>query len=140
MARRVPFSPEDRGTAVVEVLVLGVGLLVPLVYAAISIAQVQAAAYAATSAAREAARAYSLAATTAEGDRSARAASALLLSDAGIAPVAPVVRCTGGCLQPGSRVDVSVAVPVTLPLVPGGPTLTVTGEASMPVDRYREAP
>lgn len=140
MARRPLRPAADAGTAVVEVLVLGTGLLVPLVYTAVSLAQVQAAAHAATSAAREAARVYSLAATPADGYRRARAVTSLLLADAGIDPVRPVVRCAGGCLQPGSRVDVSVAVPVAMPLVPGAPTLTVTGEASMPVDRYGEAP
>ncbi len=65
---------------------------------------------------------------------------ALVLADAGVAAVAPTVRCRGGCLVPGSRVDVAVQVDVPLPLLPGGPTITVTGRESMPVDRYRSAP
>jgi len=35
---------------------------------------------------------------------------------------------------------VTVAVDVQLPLLPGGPSVTVTGVESMPVDVYREAP
>ena len=93
-----------------EVLILGVGLLVPLLYAVISVMAVQSASYAATSAAREAARAYVTAATPAQGAARARAATRLVLADAGVAAVVPRVGCVGGCLQPGSRVDVTVTV------------------------------
>jgi hypothetical protein len=130
----------DDGTAVLEVIALGVGLLIPLLYAVVSVMSVQAAAYAATSAARESARAYVTAATPAQGARRARSATALVLADAGVAAVRPTVTCRGGCLVPGSRVDVAVQVDVPLPLLPGGPTITVTGRESMPVDRYRTAP
>lgn len=123
-----------------EVLVLGVGLLVPLLYGVVSVMAVQSASYAATAAAREAARSYVGAATSAQGAVRARTAARLVLADAGIAAVAPRVQCVGGaCLTPGSRVDVSVVVAVPLPLL-GGPTVTVTGRESMPVDRYRSAP
>jgi hypothetical protein len=125
---------------VLEVLVLGVGLLVPLMYAVISVMAVQSASFAATSAAREAARSYVTSTTLAQGTAHAKAATRLVLSDAGVTSSGPVIRCVGGCLQPGSRVDVTVLVDVPLPLLPGGPTVTVTGEESMPVDRYREAP
>ena len=138
MRRRV--LPRDEGTAVLEVLVLGVGLLVPLLYAVISVMAVQSASYAATSAAREGARAYVTAATPAQGAARARVATRLVLADAGVAAVVPRVACVGGCLQPGSRVDVTVIVRVALPLVPGGPTVTVVGQESMPVDRWKEAP
>ena len=130
----------DDGTAVIEVLVLGVGLLVPLLYAVVSVMAVQSASYAATSAAREAARAYVTATTPAQGAARARTATRLVLADAGVNGVAPKVACVGGCLVPGSRVDITVTVPVVLPLVPGSPTVSVVGEESMPVDRYREGP
>ena len=138
MRRRV--LPRDEGTAVLEVLVLGVGLLVPLLYAVISVMAVQSASYAATSAAREAARAYVSAATPAQGAARARLATRLVLADAGLAAVPPRVTCAGVCLRAGTRVDVTVSVGVPLPLVPGSPTVTVVGEESMPVDRYREGP
>jgi hypothetical protein len=98
---------------------------------------VQSASYAATSAAREAARAYVTAASPAQGAARARAATRLVLADAGVAAVVPRV---GGCLQPGSRVDLTVTVRVPMPLPPGGPTVTVVGQESMPVDRWKEAP
>jgi hypothetical protein len=125
---------------VIEVLVLGVGLLVPLLYAVVSMMAVQSASYAATSAARESARAYVTATTPAQGAARARAATRLVLADAGVSGVVPKVVCVGGCLAPGSRVDVTVIVRVALPLVPGSPTVSVAGEESMPVDRYRDGP
>ena len=141
LRRRGITDPEsDDGMAVLEVLVLGVGLLVPLLYAVVSVMALQSASYAATSAAREAARAYVTAATPAQGASRARAATRLVLADAGVSGVAPKVVCVGGCLVPGSRVDVTVTVRVTLPLVPGSPSVSVVGEESMPVDRYREDP
>ena len=130
----------DEGTAVLEVLVLGVGLLIPLMYAVISVMSVQAASFAATSAARAAARSYVTSTTPAQGAARAKTATRLVLSDAGVTSSGPVVRCVGGCLQPGTRVDVTVRIDVPLPLMPGGPTVTVTSVESMPVDRYREAP
>jgi hypothetical protein len=130
----------DDGSALLEVLVLGVGLLVPLLYAVMSVMAVESASFAATAAAREAARAYVTATTPAQGVARARTATSLVLADAGVAAVPPAVRCVGGCLQPGSRVDVTVQVDVPLPFLPGGASVTVTGQESMPVDRYREAP
>lgn len=130
----------DRGTVVLEVLVLGVGLLVPLMYAVISVMAVHSASYAVTSAAREAARAYVSATTPIAGATRARIATRLVLGDAGLPSVTPRITCAGVCLRPGSRVDVTVTVSVPLPLVPGSPTISVVGEESMPVDRYREGP
>jgi hypothetical protein len=133
-------AEQDSGTAVLEVLVLGVGLLVPLLYGVVSVMSVQSASYAATSAAREAARAYVTSSTPAVGTTRARAATRLVLADAGATSPGPRIRCVGGCLVPGSRVDVTVPVAVPLPLLPGGPSVTVSGRQSMPVDRYRETP
>jgi hypothetical protein len=131
----------DRGeAAVLEVLVLGVGLLVPLLYGVLSVMAVQSASFATTAAAREAARGYVTSASPSEGAVRARSAAALVLADAGLPGSRPTVRCVGGCLQPGSRVDVSVRVEVPLPLLPGSPTVAVVGRESMPVDQYRESP
>lgn len=131
---------DDDGAAVLEVLVLGTGLLVPLLYGVLSVMTVQSASFAATAAAREAARGFVSAASPSEGAARAGAATRLVLSDAGVPVVAPQIRCAGTCLAPGSRVDVTVAVDVPLPLLPGGPSVTVTGVESMPVDVYRAAP
>ena len=137
--RRVARGRPDEGTAIIEVLVLGVGLFVPLLYAVLSVMAVQSASFAATSAAREAARAYVGAASPAQGAARARAATRLVLADAGASASAPRIVCSARCLTPGSRVDVSVRVVVALPLLGVAP-VTVTGQASMPVDRYRGSP
>jgi hypothetical protein len=133
-SRRNPLPRHDDGSAVLEVLVLGVGLLVPVLYGVLSLMRVQSASFAATSAAREAARAYVTAATPNTGSLRARQATALVLTDAGLPVARPLVQCVGGCLVPGSRVDVTVRFDVALPL---GGRITVTGQESMPVDVYR---
>ncbi len=138
--KRLERRGDEGGSAVLEVLVLGAGLLVPLLYGVLSVMSVQSASFAATAAAREAARGFVTASTAADGAARARAAAALVLADAGVPRAVPRIRCAGTCLAPGSRVDVTVAVDVPLPLLPGGPTITVTGVESMPVDRFREAP
>jgi Flp pilus assembly protein TadG len=130
----------EAGVAVLEVLVLGAGLLVPLLYGAVSVMQVQSASYAATSAAREAARVHSSATTDADGRRLARRAAATVLDDAGVRASSVRIACVGGCLAPGSRTDVTVAVDVVLPLLPGDRSVRVVVRESMPVDRYRSAP
>lgn len=137
---RTSRSHGDGGVAVLEVLVLGVGLLVPLLYGAVSVMQVQSATYAATSAAREAARVHTSAATDAEGRRLARRAASTVLADAGVRATSVRIACVGGCLVPGSRTDVTVTVDVALPLLPGDRSVRVVTRESMPVDRYRSSP
>ena len=64
---------DERGSAVVEFVVLGVLMLIPLVYLVMMLARVQAGSYAVSQAAREAGRAY----VTAEaGDQAAGRAGA----------------------------------------------------------------
>ncbi len=130
---------DDEGSVVLEVVVLGVGLLVPLLFGAISIMDVEAARFAATSAAREAARAYVTAPTVVQARARATMAARLVLQDAQRSPVTPAVTCVGGCLRPGSHVNVTVSLAVSLPLL-GRSALTVSSTESMPVDRFRDAP
>ena len=73
--RRRGSGVADRGSAAIEFIVLGVGLLVPLVYLASAAATVQAAAFASAQAAREAGRAFSSSATPAQGRQRAVAAA-----------------------------------------------------------------
>jgi uncharacterized membrane protein (DUF441 family) len=129
----------DEGSVLLEVVVLGVGLLVPLLYGAISIMDVEAARFAATSAAREAARAYVNAPTVSQARSNARMAASLVLHDAHRAPVQPQIRCVGGCLVPLSHVNVTVRLSVSLPLMGFSP-VSVSATESMPVDRFRDMP
>lgn len=113
----------DEGTAVVEFVMLGVLLLVPVVYLVLILGRVQAAAFAADSSAREAARAYVTAPDEVHGRIRAVAAVRLGLLDQGIdtdPERALAIACgQNPCLRPQGTVSVLVSVDVVLPGVPG---------------------
>ena len=138
---------DDRGSAVVEFVSLGVLLLIPLVYFVIAMGRVQAASFAAENSAREAARAYVTADNDADGRQRAGVAVRLGLRDQGFGHQedgAFSIRCAAvECLTPGSRVLVLVEVTVILPGVPrfiGRPMSTsvrVRAAQTAVVDRFR---
>jgi len=142
--------PDDRGNAVVEFLVLGVVLLVPVMYLALALGRVQAATYAVDGAAREAARAFAAAPDEATGRRHALVAVRLALLDQGLdvdPSAAATLTCDADpCLTPGARLTVRVAVDVTLPGVPAGVDQAVPGHVAVvssatgTVDAFRPAP
>lgn len=127
---------QDRGSALLEVIVIGVAVLVPVAYLGLAAATVQSAAFAGSQAVREAARAFATAATASEGRARAAAAVRLALADHGLTAPADAVRirCLGGpCLAPGSAVVVSMEWAVPLP-----PTsVTLSSEHRVPVDDFR---
>ena len=138
----------ERGSAVVEFVVLAVLMLVPLVYLVLTMARVQAASYAVSQAAREAGRAF---VTAPSGDTAAARAHAAAriafldhsMEDAGRLAVA----CDGApCLRPDGRVETTATVRVPLPLVPAfarrAVPLSVPVSAShlSTVDRFRGLP
>ncbi len=144
----------DEGGAVVEFLAMSLLLLVPLIYLVVSVSLVQAGAYAAESAAQGAARAAVVAGvevlesggTEAQaGDAAAaraRAVTEVGVGDFGFTADDAFLKltCSGDpCLAPGSEMQAEVTVEVALPGVPGfladaGLTVTVTAQASSPVD------
>ena len=103
---------DERGTALVELVWLGVLLLLPLVYILISVFEVQRGAFAVNTAARSAGRAFVVAPDDAAGERAARSAARWAFSDQGIdgASLDLEVRCepAGVCRAPGSTVVVLV--------------------------------
>jgi hypothetical protein len=111
-ARRCRGTPSWRGREIParrqggrcsEVLVLGTGLLVPLLYGVLSVMAVQSASFAATAAARDGARLrHRLAAEGGPRPRGDAAGA----GDAGVPVVAPRSGCAGTCLAPG-RVSTS---------------------------------
>ena len=136
----------DRGSAVVEFILLVVLVIVPIAYLVAAAMRVQAGAFAVTAAAREAARAYATADSPAAGTAAARAAVDLALADQGFSagPSTLQVTCGGGnCLAPGSTVLVEVEVRVRLPFLPGSlgdatpGAVPVRAEHATPVDVYR---
>ena len=147
--RTVSRSPDERGSALVEMTWLGLLLFIPLVYVIISVITVQRVAYGATEAARAAGRAYVLAPDLATAQQRAYAAARMAMADQSVqlAPGELVIECAptpSSCLQPGSSVEVRVELDVGLPLVPtlgDGPLASVAVAASHvePYGVYREA-
>lgn len=131
----------DRGAAVIEFLILGVGLLVPLAYAGVAAAGVQSAVFASTQAVREAGRAFSSAVTADEGRDRALAAARLAFADHGLDLPSTALRLTcpqAACLTPGSTVVVDLTWSVPLPGLPAA--VPVQATHTVPVDDFRGSP
>lgn len=147
--------PADSGSAVVEFLVVGTLMLLPLVALVVGVSRVQAAAFAVDAGARSAALAVAGGAGggpgggpggAADGQGVADAAVALALADQGFDGAAAVaVTCDDGCGTPGARVGVQVRYDVELPSPPLlGAVLPqrvpLDGSATATVDRFAPAP
>ena len=135
---------DDRGNAIIEFIVIGVLVIVPLLYVVTTVMTVQAAISASTVAAREAARAFTTADTPAAGQVHAQLAAEVAFADHGFALPAKALRlsCDGsGCLAPGSSVHVGIDWRLPLPWVPAGLTTTlalpIAVDHTAPVDAYR---
>ncbi len=120
----------EAGSALIELTWLGLLLLIPLVYVVLTVVTVQRSAYGATEAARAAGRAFVLAPDQASAVSRAYEAAELAMHDQGVQldPADMQIVCypyPGSCLQPGSSVEVVLALDVDLPLLP-----TVLGESS----------
>ena len=142
-------TESDRGSAVLEFIGLGVGVLVPLAYIVLAAAGVQAAVFASTQAVREAGRAFVSASTTAEAQARAQGAARLAFDDHGLdlPPGALTVSCPGGlCLAPGTVVTVELAWRVPVPWLPESVAGSAPGVVPVsvthvvPVDTYRGSP
>jgi len=136
----------ERGTALVEVVWLGIILLVPLVWIVLSVFEVQRGAFAVSSAARSAARAFALADTAAAGEADARAAIRQAFDDQGgdRRDFTFDVTCDGpDCHVPGAVVTVRVRTRVDLPLLPdvlgaGSPSFALDSTHTVPVGQFRD--
>ena len=136
---------EDDGSAVVEIVWLGLLLLVPLLWIVLSVFEVQRGAFAVTSAARSAARAYALADTDTAGREQARAAISQALADQGgdDQDFRFTVRCDGGCHEAGSVITVRVWHGVDLPVLPGllggdAPSFRLDSTHTVPIGQFRD--
>ena len=117
--RRRVGSP-DQGRAIIEFLVVGLLILLPVTYLVTTLARVQAAAFAVSTASREAGRAFTTAAADPAAYSRAQAAAALSFEDFDFGGAGTVqISCDGSpCLRPQGRVQVEATVVVPLPLVP----------------------
>ena len=148
MTARLGGPHDERGSAVVEFVVLAVLMLIPLVYLVMMLARVQAGSYAVGQASREAGRAYVTAG--AEQDAVVRAEAAARIAfldhsfeDAGRLTIA----CDGTpCLRPDGQVETTAIVRVPLPLVPAFVrdvvplSVPVSASHLSTVDRFRGLP
>lgn len=138
----------EAGSALVELIWLGLLLLVPLVYVMLSVFEVQRGAFAVAAASRAAARAYALAENDAAGDRDARAVARRAFADQGIAdaPLDLDVSCRPDprdCHSGTSVITVTIGSGVELPLLPsllggGAPTFRLDATHSVPVGQFQE--
>jgi hypothetical protein len=139
---------DQRGSALVELVWLGILLVLPVLWIVMSVFQVQRGAFGISAAARAAARAYVLAPDDGSGLVRARAAAQLALDDQGVHGVRPEVRVTctpypADCHQGTSTITVSVHSRVVLPLMPsalGGnrPSFALEATQTVPIGQYQE--
>lgn len=123
----------DDGSALLEFVIVGVGILLPIALLGQVAAGVQRAAFAATQAVRESGRAFVTAPTVREARVRAHVAADLALADQGLAaPVGSLrIACVAGpCLAPGSAVIVDLAWRVP-------PGVEIRATHRVPVDDYR---
>lgn len=126
---------DERGSASLEFLTVGMLLLVPLVYLVLAIGAVQGGALAVEGAARQAARVAVEAGGRADAEAAVERTVEVALADYGIDAGEAYVRLdcqAGDCAEPGSRVRVSVRATVLLPLVPD--VLALDRVGSVPLD------
>ncbi|WP_353828802.1 hypothetical protein [Agromyces sp. SYSU T0242] len=134
---------DERGSASLEFLTVGMIMLVPLVYLVLAVGAIQSASLGVEGAARQAARVSVQTTDGASIDSVARAAR-VTLADYGIDEdaIAIAIDCDAACDVPGTRVTVRVEVEVALPLVPqliasaGIGTVHVASEATQTVSRF----
>ena len=137
----------QQGTALVELVWLGILLLVPLLWIVLSVFEVQRGAFAVSGAARAAGRAYALAPNDAVGRAHAEAAARQVMADQGVGeqPLGLVVSCApaGDCHAPGTMITVDLRSRVDLPLLPdvlggGAPSFALDATHSVPVGQFRD--
>lgn len=140
---------DEGGTAIVELVWLGVLLLVPLLYIVLAVFETQRTAYAASAAARSASRAFVTSPDQATGQHRAEAAARLAFRDQGVdlGEFGLKISCRptpGQCLTPGSVVVAQVTSSVDLPLLPEAlgsntPRIGVDATHQSPYGEFREA-
>ena len=135
----------DSGRAIVEFLVVGLLVLVPVVYFVVTLSRVQAAAFAVSTASREAGRAFTTATTEDSAYARAQAAARISFDDYDFGVDGTLgLSCDGApCLRPEGRVEAVATVKVRLALVPDllsgaiPAVLPVSATHVATVDRFR---
>lgn len=128
---------EERGSASLEFLTVGLLMLVPLIYVVVALGQIQHQALGAEAAARHVARAISLSSDAASANSSASEVLSAVMAEYDLDASATslsisCVPASASCPTAGATVRVSVATRVSLPLAP--PVLGLDQIASVPVE------
>ncbi|WP_306232055.1 hypothetical protein [Agrococcus beijingensis] len=142
---------DDRGSASLEFLTVGLILLVPLVYLVLALGQIQHAVLGIEGASRHAARAIAQADSHGEGLAAADRAIQVAMADAGLAPdgVRVGITCApspDACDTPRGTVTVQIDASVPLPLAPPvvqldiGVGVPVSARAMQPVSAFGGMP
>lgn len=139
---------DERGSALIELVWLGLLLLVPVLWIVVSVFEVQRGAYAVSAAARAAGRAYALAPSDAAGRVAAQDVARLALLDQGIddPEFSLAVSCTpypAACHSGTSVITVRIDSGVDLPLLPealggGAPSFALNASHTVPIGQYQE--
>jgi Flp pilus assembly protein TadG len=141
-------SRDQRGSAIVELVWLGILLLLPMLWIVMSVFEVQRGAFGVSAAARAAGRAFALAPDDASGRARAEQVARLALVDQGIDDprFTLTVRCTpqpANCHAGTSVVTVRVDSGVVLPLLPDvlgdqAPSFALDASHTVPIGQYQE--
>lgn len=141
-------SRDEQGSALVEVVWLGLLLLVPMLWIVLSVFEVQRGAFAVSAAARAAGRAYALAPTDADGERRAHAVARIALDDQGLTGSGFDLRVTcrpypHDCHTGTSVITVLISSRVDLPMMPsvlGGdaPSFALDASHTVPIGQFQE--
>lgn len=137
MRRSNPSTDDDgeRGSAVLEFILVGLLMLVPLVYLVVALGMIQGQSLGAEAAARHVARAVSTAADAADARQRADAVVAAVSDEYDLAEVDLAIACApegASCPRAGAMLRVTVRTTVSLPLVP--PVLGLDRIAAVPVE------
>lgn len=136
----------ERGSAIVEFIVIGVGVVIPLAYLIVAIASVLGAQAAAQHAVREAGRVFVRDTAIQTGEWRARQAVGVAFADRGLElpDHALAIECgSGRCLEPGGDVRVTVDWDMPLPWMPPGldslVSIPIRAGSQFTVDEFRPA-
>ena len=129
-----PVLGDERASAPLEFIVVGLLLLVPLVYLVVALGTIQAQALGAEAGARHVARAVATASDPAEAGARADRVIQAVAGEYGMDGVDVTFSCSsdGDCPEPGATLVVTLRTRVALPLVP--PLFGLDELASIPVE------
>lgn len=133
--RSIDLDDDQRGSAALEFILVGLLLLVPLIYLVVSLGLIQGQSLGAEAAARHIARAVSTASGADDARARADAVLAAVSDEYGLDDVDLSIACTpagASCPRAGATLHITVRTAVTLPLVP--PVLGLEQVAAIPIE------